>query len=497
MSNKKIAPQLTINPSIIAQSRRWLTNMDESINPEDALFDELDESELAGQGIVALETWKAELARCAPDIIATDSSTLGEILEAIETTSKFAEKSSACNAPTEIFARKLTSISELSSVLAYIRPRVPLIEVLQRDSTVTTLAMYFYSQLSPLDADMAQKLLTYTEFSELLLKLAERAAVIGVIQAQKQCSFCGKNGHLEKECRKKKKREGKQEKVKQEPKKTSSQKVADIPYIGDIVIDSSAQVSTLPNKDQFSSYFPSISFTQGVRGVNVKCLGRGTFEFPDDQGVLVKIENVVHIPENKPIICHGQLAEIGYMWKRLPDGSVILDNDRGSTLSTQIGKKDMRTLAQHGLKTVIDGARCQSCIKAKIIRSPTPTTGLRRAERALEYLHLDLVGGQNSLPPATTSTDFPLASQFLLVVDEFSLYRWAFPVHSKKDVSTLIETLLEQLKNQRGRYPKTLHSDDASEFKSSQSLLLAERRGIIWSRSAGYAHEQNGIVERS
>ncbi|KAL2885834.1 putative serine threonine protein kinase domain protein [Ceratocystis lukuohia] len=120
-----------------------------------------------------------------------------------------------------------------------------------------------------------------------------------------------------------------------------------------------------------------------------------------------------------------------------------------------------------------------------------------RSNQALEYLHLDLVGGQNSLPPATSSTDFPLANQFLLVVDEHSLYRWAFPVHSKKDVPTLIETLLEQLKNQLGRYPKTLHSDEASEFKSNQSLLLAERRGIIWSRSAGYAHEQNGIVERS
>ncbi|PHH54815.1 hypothetical protein CFIMG_007678RA00001 [Ceratocystis fimbriata CBS 114723] len=368
MANKKIAPQLTVNPAVIAQSRRWLTNSNEDINPEDgatsiikrklptlrevsytawcekflkavvisrtaALFDDLEESELAGQGIVALETWKAELARCAPDIIATDSSKLVEILESIDTTSKIAEKSSACNALTEIFARKITSMSELSSTLAYIRPRVPLIQVLQEDNTVTTLAMYFYSQLSPLDADLAQKLLTYTELSELLLKLAERAAVIGVMQVQKRCSHCGKNGHMGKECRKKK-HEGKQEKVKQETKNTSSQNVANIRYTGEILIDSGAQVSTLPNKDQFSSYFPSVSYAQGVGGVNVKCLGRGTFEFPDDQGVLVEIENVVHIPGNETIVCHGELEEMGYKWKHLPDGSAILDNGRGSTLST-------------------------------------------------------------------------------------------------------------------------------------------------------------------
>ncbi|KAL2886856.1 Retrovirus-related Pol polyprotein from transposon TNT 1-94 [Ceratocystis lukuohia] len=560
MANKTLAPGISVHPATLATSRTWLQNKEESVDPTavrnwildlelptidevpyskwckkfqdaiiitktSALFDEAKLEDQTTQILVSRNTWRKELSRCAPLRSAAEDAPFPDILRSIHKRCKDSEVATTAVAYLEVNSQRLTSLNDLGKFISYLRPRVPLCEI-KIPSFSDSLAIFVYSQLVEFDRAVAEKVLECGTSDEIFTELTELESKLVSSESKQKCGYCGKNGHVEKVCRQKK-RAGKKDSEKTKGNDKPTPKVNSLRYTGEILIDSGADTSVLPNREQFSTYFPSTSFAEALGGTNVKCLGQGTFEFPDDQGALIKIENVIHVPGAQPLVSEGQLERLGYRWNVHPDDTNFLDNRRGSTLSTlwrglrkwynvlpkvsalkattdwhhvfaHINNHYVqRTLAQHGLKAVLDSEKCQSCIKAKITHSPTSSTGLRRSNQALEYLHLDLVGGQNSLPPATSSTDFPLANQFLLVVDEHSLYRWAFPVHSKKDVSILIETLLDQLKNQMGRYPKTLHSDDASEFKSSQCLLLAERRGITWSRSAGYAHEQNGIVERS
>lgn len=90
---------------------------------------------------------------------------------------------------------------------------------------------------------------------------------------------------------------------------------------------------------------------------------------------------------------------------------------------------------------------------------------------------MDLVGGQKALYPTTTEKSVPTATWFLLAVDEYTLYKWAWPVYIKKTVPTQIYC--------------------STEFSNShlQGELLSH--GIEWHRSLSHAPEQNGVAERN
>ena len=110
---------------------------------------------------------------------------------------------------------------------------------------------------------------------------------------------------------------------------------------------------------------------------------------------------------------------------------------------------------------------------------------------------MDLVGGRGSLCPAPSDTSQAAATWFLLVVDEHTSWRWAWPVYSKKDVPHLVSNLLELLNNQFGLTPKRVHTDVGCKFAGQDLGAVLAAKGIIWEDAAAKAPQQNGIVERS
>ncbi|KAK2074398.1 hypothetical protein P8C59_008606 [Phyllachora maydis] len=86
----------------------------------------------------------------------------------------------------------------------------------------------------------------------------------------------------------------------------------------------------------------------------------------------------------------------------------------------------------------------------------------------------------------------------LLLVDRKSRYRWVFNLPNKSGpiVANAIKGFFRGLRNGFGRYPTKFHFDGGTEITDLLTTWFA-KRGIKFSTSAPYIHEQNGLVERS
>ncbi|KAK2073296.1 hypothetical protein P8C59_007585 [Phyllachora maydis] len=86
----------------------------------------------------------------------------------------------------------------------------------------------------------------------------------------------------------------------------------------------------------------------------------------------------------------------------------------------------------------------------------------------------------------------------LLLVNRKSRYRWVFNLPNKSGpiVANAIKGFFRGLRNGFGRYPTKFYFDGGTEITDLLTTWLA-KRGIKFSTSAPYIHEQNGLVERS
>ncbi|KAK2069997.1 hypothetical protein P8C59_004535 [Phyllachora maydis] len=86
----------------------------------------------------------------------------------------------------------------------------------------------------------------------------------------------------------------------------------------------------------------------------------------------------------------------------------------------------------------------------------------------------------------------------LLLVNRKSRYRWVFNLPNKSGpiVANAIKGFFRGLRNGFGRYPTKFHFDRGTEITDLLTTWLA-KRGIKFSTSTPYIHEQNGLVERS
>ncbi|KAK2072771.1 hypothetical protein P8C59_007106 [Phyllachora maydis] len=85
----------------------------------------------------------------------------------------------------------------------------------------------------------------------------------------------------------------------------------------------------------------------------------------------------------------------------------------------------------------------------------------------------------------------------LLLVDRKSRYRWVFNLPNKSGpiVANAIKGFFRGLRNGFGRYPTKFHFDGGTETTDLLTTWSA-KRGIKFSTSTPYIHEQNGLVER-
>ncbi|KAK2066257.1 hypothetical protein P8C59_000088 [Phyllachora maydis] len=131
---------------------------------------------------------------------------------------------------------------------------------------------------------------------------------------------------------------------------------------------------------------------------------------------------------------------------------------------------------------------CSSCDRGKAVRRVSKAL-IPDLPRVLDSIEGDTV----KIRPGPYNRN-PIV---LLLVDRKSRYRWVFNLPNKSGpiVANAIKGFFRGLRNGFSRYPTKFHFDGGTEITDLLTTWLA-KRGIKFSTSAPYIHEQNGLVER-
>ncbi|KAK2073389.1 hypothetical protein P8C59_007677 [Phyllachora maydis] len=132
---------------------------------------------------------------------------------------------------------------------------------------------------------------------------------------------------------------------------------------------------------------------------------------------------------------------------------------------------------------------CSSCDRGKAVRRVSKAL-IPDPPRVLDSIEGDTV----KIRPRPYNRN-PIV---LLLVNRKSRYRWVFNLPNKSGpiVANAIKGFFRGLRNGFGRYPTKFHFDRGTEITDLLTTWLA-KRGIKFSTSAPYIHEQNGLVEQS
>ncbi|KAK2068933.1 hypothetical protein P8C59_003547 [Phyllachora maydis] len=132
---------------------------------------------------------------------------------------------------------------------------------------------------------------------------------------------------------------------------------------------------------------------------------------------------------------------------------------------------------------------CSSCDRGKAVRRVSKAL-IPDLPRVLDLIEGDTV----KIRPRPYNRN-PIV---LLLVNRKSRYRWVFNLPNKSGpiVANAIKGFFRGLRNGFGRYPTKFYFDGGTEITDLLTTWSA-KRGIKFSTSAPYIHEQNGLVERS
>ena len=145
-------------------------------------------------------------------------------------------------------------------------------------------------------------------------------------------------------------------------------------------------------------------------------------------------------------------------------------------------------------------AACNSCIKAKIARSPfKPSNPSNRATRPLEVIHSDIMGPLGASMGFDSFDGTPLNDAYytLTFFDEHSKKIW---VHSLTYKSEAYATTQEFFQFMRGRFLdkpiRTFRTDGGGEYDGTKFQTLFRKYGIYHDTTTPYSPQQNGSAER-
>lgn len=147
---------------------------------------------------------------------------------------------------------------------------------------------------------------------------------------------------------------------------------------------------------------------------------------------------------------------------------------------------------------------CEPCVYGKQHRTPSRVP-MQRATAKFERIHTDLGGGGKTLNAETPGyvegfADTPSIGNnhyYIVFTDDYTRFRWWYPLKSKSEAFGKLLELLAMIKNQEGLTLKKLRSDNGGEFDSKAVKLFLQQQGIQWEPTVPYAPDQNGVSERS
>jgi hypothetical protein len=113
---------------------------------------------------------------------------------------------------------------------------------------------------------------------------------------------------------------------------------------------------------------------------------------------------------------------------------------------------------------------CEACVMGKQHRTAIPHTKGKRAARLLYRIHADVCG------PFSTPSETG-ARYLLLLVDDYSRYKWHRCMAAKNEAFALIQQYVEASEAMHGHRVSVLRTDNGGEFVSNAFDLWLKQRG--------------------
>ena len=176
-----------------------------------------------------------------------------------------------------------------------------------------------------------------------------------------------------------------------------------------------------------------------------------------------KVNSSVYIVESSSHLWHLRLAHINFR-----------------------SLKYMRTL---GLIACNDdyNDKCETCIQAKMIKKPFPTTEINT--NLLDLIHSDICEFNGVLTRGGKR-------YFITFIDDCSKFTYVYLLSNKDEAFECFKRYKAEVENQKGRKIKCLRSDRGGEYFSHEFDIFCEEHGVVHQRTAPYTPQQNGLAER-
>ena len=131
---------------------------------------------------------------------------------------------------------------------------------------------------------------------------------------------------------------------------------------------------------------------------------------------------------------------------------------------------------------------CEPCLAGKMHTNPF-STSYHCTSAPLELVHSDVHNVNHHT--------FMGYRYWVMFINDYSRYRFVFPIRKKSEVLQTFKNFEVYAKNQSGHHIETLHDDKGSEYVSNELEQFAKSCRITWQHTVQNFPLQNGIGERA
>ena len=159
-------------------------------------------------------------------------------------------------------------------------------------------------------------------------------------------------------------------------------------------------------------------------------------------------------------------------------------------IHAQLGHPGLNKLKQlHPSLSHLESLSCASCQLGKHVRSSFSPRIESRAMSPFALVHSDVWG-----PSRVSST---MGSRyFVTFIDDFSRCTWLYLMKDRSELFSIFESFFLEIKTQFGTSLRTLQSDNAREYLSTQFRTFLTSHGVLHRTSCPHTPQQNGVAER-